>query len=60
MRSAVWTVRSVDEVFFASDTIIGIKKEKNNDYIKVKQEARSESDSSIRSKGLQILRGGYT
>lgn len=29
MRSAVWTVRSVDEVFFASDTIIGIKKEKN-------------------------------
>ena len=30
MRSAVWTVRSVDEVFFASDTIIGIKKEKTN------------------------------
>lgn len=29
MRSAVWTVRSVDEAFFASDTIIGIKKEKN-------------------------------
>lgn len=28
MRSAVWTVRSVDEAFFASDTIIGIKKEK--------------------------------
>lgn len=25
MRSAVWTVRSVDEVFFASDTIIGRK-----------------------------------
>ena len=23
MRSAVWTVRSVDEAFFASDTIIG-------------------------------------
>ena len=30
MRSAVWTVRSVDEAFFASDTIIGIKKEKTN------------------------------
>lgn len=29
MRSAVWTVRSVDEAFFASDPIIGIKKEKN-------------------------------
>ena len=29
MRSAVWTVRSVDEVFFASDTIIGIKKQTN-------------------------------
>ena len=28
MRSAVWTVRSVDKAFFASDTIIGIKKEK--------------------------------
>ena len=33
MRSAVWTVRSVDEVFFASDTIIGIKKEKEVDTI---------------------------
>lgn len=29
MRSAVWTVRSVDKAFFASDPIIGIKKEKN-------------------------------
>lgn len=29
MRSAVWTVRLVDEAFFASDTIIGIKKKKN-------------------------------
>ena len=28
MRSAVWTVRSVDKAFFASATIIGIKKEK--------------------------------
>ena len=34
MRSAVWTVRSVDEVFFASDTIIGRKKQtKTTQYI---------------------------
>ena len=36
MRSAVWTVRSVDEVFFASDTIIGRKNKQKQHKIKYK------------------------
>ena len=37
MRSAVWTVRSVDEVFFASDTIIGRKKTKQKQHNKTRK-----------------------
>jgi len=51
MRSAVWTVRSVDEVFFASDTIIGIKKEKN----KQKQHNKTRKNNIKQRKCIDFL-----
>lgn len=50
MRSAVWTVRLVDEVFFASDTIIGIKK-KN----KQKQHNKTRKNNIKQRKRIDFL-----
>lgn len=52
MRSAVWTVRSVDEVFFASDTIIGIKKKKTN---KQKQHNKTRKNNIKQRKCIDFL-----
>lgn len=52
MRSAVWTVRSVDEAFFASDTIIGIKKEKTN---KQKQHNKTRKNNIKQRKCIDFL-----